>query len=102
MASREACVGNSRTVAATMTGAVIGGLAGYIFFTERGRALRRSIEPALDDLRHELVQFRGTMQKLVSVTNETWDMLSDALGAVGRQPRRIATTHQTTHQTSPF
>ena len=33
-----------------MAGAVIGALAGYIFFTERGRAIRYSIEPALEDL----------------------------------------------------
>ena len=31
---------NSRAVAATVVGAVIGGLAGYLFFTERGRAFK--------------------------------------------------------------
>jgi len=79
-------------------GAVIGGLAGYIFFTDRGRAIRLSIEPALDDLRRELVQFRSTMQKVAGVANEGWDMLNETLGSVGRPPRRIPNAHQT----SPF
>ena len=91
-------MGNSRTVAATVAGAVIGGLAGYIFFTEHGRAIRRSIEPALDDLRRELAQFRSSMQKLAGVANEGWEVLNDAIGAVGREPRRIPSAHQT----SPF
>ena len=91
-------MGNSRTVAATVVGAVIGGLAGYILFTERGRAVRHSIEPALEDLRRELVQFRSTMRKLADVANEGWEMLNDTLGSVGRPPRRIPSAHQT----SPF
>jgi hypothetical protein len=92
-------VESSRTVAVTVTGAIIGGLAGYIFFTARGRAIRRSIEPALDDLRHELVQFRATMQKAAGVANEGWELLNDAFGSVGvRQSRRVMSAHQT----SPF
>jgi hypothetical protein len=81
-----------------MVGAAIGGLAGYFFFTERGRAIRRSIDPALDDLRRELMQFRSTMQKVAGVANDGWEMLNDTLGSVGRSPRRIPNTHQT----SPF
>lgn len=91
-------MGNSRTVAATIVGAVIGGLAGYIFFTDRGRAFRHSIEPTLEDVRHELVQFRTTLQKLAGVANEGWEMLNDTLGSVGREARRIPSAHQT----SPF
>jgi gas vesicle protein len=45
---------NSRELAATLVGAVIGGVAGYLFFTDRGRSLRRQIEPALDDFSREL------------------------------------------------
>ena len=81
-----------------MAGAVIGALAGYIFFTERGRAIRYSIEPTLEDLRRELVQFRSTMQKIAGVANEGWEMLNDTIGAVGQQSRRMPGAHQT----SPF
>jgi len=81
-----------------MVGAVIGGLAGYLFLTDRGRAVRSSIEPTLDDLRRELVQFRSTMQKLTGVANEGWEILNETLGSVGRPSRRIPSAHQT----SPF
>ena len=89
---------NSRAVAAAVTGAVIGGIAGYLFFTEQGRRVRRSIEPALDDIARELNSFRGTMQRAAGVASEGWRLLNDALGESTPQPRRFPTTHQT----SPF
>lgn len=90
---------NSRAIAATLTGAVIGGMAGYLFFTEHGRRVRRSIEPALDDIARELNNFRGTMQRAAGVASEGWKLLNDALGEpTPPSPRRFPTTHQT----SPF
>ena len=89
---------NSRAVAATVVGAVIGGLAGYLFFTERGRAIRREFEPALDEFAHELISFRATVQKAAGVANEGWKLLNEALGEGGQQPPRYAAPHQT----SPF
>jgi gas vesicle protein len=89
---------NSRAVAATVVGAVIGGLAGYLFFTERGRAMRREFEPALDEFARELMSFRATVQKAAGVANEGWKLLNEALGEGGRQPPRYAAPHQT----SPF
>ena len=60
----RACVtDNSRAMAATIAGAVIGGIAGYFLFTERGRAVRRQFEPALDDFARELNSFRVTRRK---------------------------------------
>jgi gas vesicle protein len=95
----EACVANdSRAIAAMVVGAVLGGVAGYLFFTERGRALRRQIEPALDDISRELIHFRGTVQKAAGVANEGWKLLNDALGDSAQQPLR----YPTTHQSSPF
>ena len=88
---------NSRAMAATIVGAVVGGLAGYLFFTDRGRAMRRSLEPALEDLARELNSFRGTVQKAAGVANEGWKLLNDAMGE-GGAPRRFPSAHQT----SPF
>ena len=88
---------NSRALAATVVGAVIGGMAGYLFFTEQGRALRRQLEPALDDFAHELMSFRATVQKAAGVPNEGWKLLHEALGE-GSPPPRYAGPHQT----SPF
>ena len=43
-------------VAAAIVGGGDGGVAGYLFFTDRGRAWRRQLEPALEDFARELVQ----------------------------------------------
>jgi hypothetical protein len=87
---------NSQALTASVLGAVLGGIAGYLFFTERGRALRRQIEPALDDVMRELSSFRSTVQKAAGVANEGWKLLNDALGEEQR-PR-----YPSPHQTSPF
>jgi gas vesicle protein len=89
---------DNRAWAATVTGAVIGAAAGYLFFTDRGRALRRQFEPALDDIARELISFRATVQKAAGVANEGWKLLNEALGEPGQHPPR----YPGTHQTSPF
>jgi hypothetical protein len=89
---------NSRALGATMAGAVIGGLAGYLFFSEHGRRMRRSLEPVLDDLARELVSFRGTVHRAATVASEGWKLLNDAIDDAGAPVRRFPSTHQT----SPF
>lgn len=86
----------SLTLVATFAGAVVGGLAGYLFFTEQGRQFRRHLEPALDDIAQELGHFRGTVHKAAEVAAEGWKLLNEAFGegygGRGAYPR----------QTSPF
>jgi len=85
----------SRTIAATVVGGIIGALAGYMFFTKGGRALRRRLEPTLDDLARELMHFRGTLSKAVNVAGEGWKVLTDALGEVeSREGRYVASPRQ--------
>lgn len=89
---------NSRAVAATVAGAVIGGIAGYLFFTEEGRSVRRQLEPALDDLVRELNSFRHTVEKAAGVASEGWKLLNEALGdSAGTHTSRFPGS-----QTSPF
>ena len=63
---------NERT--AVMAGAFVGALAGavasYLFFTERGRALREQLEPRVDDLRQEFTKFQRTIEKVGDMANE--------------------------------
>ena len=87
---------NSREMAATLVGAVIGGIAGYLFFTDRGRSVRRQIEPAIDDFSRELMSFRTTIQKASGVASEGWKLLNEALGETG------STAKYPGRQTSPF
>jgi len=87
---------NSRALAATVLGAVVGGVAGYLFFSDRGRSLRRQIDPMIDDFARELTSFRSTVQKASGVASEGWKLLNEALGetdAGARFPGR---------QSSPF
>ncbi len=87
----------SRAFAATIAGAVIGGMAGYFFFTDRGRELRRHFEPALDDFARELNSFRQTMRKAAGVAGEGWRVLNEAM-----EPESPVGRHPGTHQTAPF
>ena len=88
---------NSRDMAATIVGAVIGGVAGYLFFTESWRSARRQIETALEDFSRELMSFRNTVQKAAGVANEGWTLLNDTLGERGKPPARYPSG-----QTAPF
>jgi len=90
---------NSRAIAAAVLGGVLGAMAGYLFFTERGRAWRRQLEPAIDDIARELDHFRSTLNKASGVASEGWKMLNETLGesTAPQRPR-----YPTTHQTSPF
>ena len=88
----------ARAVTATLVGAAIGGLTGYLFFTAHGRQLRRALEPALDDAARELNSFRTTVQKAATVASEGWQLLIDALGQGEHAPVRFPSPHQT----SPF
>jgi gas vesicle protein len=53
-----------------LIGAVVGGFASYLFFTEPGRELRDRLGPALDDLQHEFSKFQGTLEQVGRVANE--------------------------------
>jgi gas vesicle protein len=90
---------NARAMAAAIVGAVIGGIAGYLFLTENGRTLRRQqIEPALEDLARELSGFSATLQKATGLASEGWKLLGDALGEGDNRSARYGNPHQT----SPF
>jgi hypothetical protein len=80
-------------MAAAIAGAVIGGIVGYLFFTERGRDVRRQVEPALDDIARELNSFRHTLKKAAGVAGEGWRMLNEAAGP-GNQHQRFPNVHQ--------
>jgi gas vesicle protein len=92
-------MGNSRAMGAAIVGAVVGGLAGYLFLTDDGRRLRRQLEPALDDIARELNSFRATVSKAVGVANEGWQLLNEAMGESGQVAQ---SRYPSARQTSPF
>jgi gas vesicle protein len=74
---------------ATIMGAVIGGIAGYFFFTDRGRELRRRFEPALDDWARELNSSRLTIEKAAGIAQESWKLLTEATNAGSNNMRNM-------------
>lgn len=70
----------SRVLMATLMGAVIGGVWGWLYMTENGRRLRDQIEPKLEDFVNELTRVRGTVDKARSAANEGWRSLNEITG----------------------
>ena len=63
---------NERTTvtAGALIGALVGGAASYLFFTERGRQLRDRLDPAIADLQREFGRFQGTIEQVGRMANE--------------------------------
>ena len=65
-------------------GAAIGGFTGYLFLTERGRALRHELEPQLDDLLRNVSTLRDTIERARTAASEGWRAMGDAAGEGSR------------------
>jgi hypothetical protein len=70
----------SRVLLATLMGAVLGGVWGWLYLTEGGRRIRDQIEPKLDDFISEVTRVRGTVDKARTAANEGWRSLSEMTG----------------------
>jgi gas vesicle protein len=57
-------------MAGAVVGALVGAVAGYLFFTDRGRHIRDRMEPLVDDLRGEFARFQRTLEKVGDMANE--------------------------------
>jgi gas vesicle protein len=77
---------HSRLMAGAVVGALVGATAGYLFFTDRGRALRERMEPAVDDLRKEFGRFQKTIEKLGVMANEGMRVVNEFNAARGQSP----------------
>ena len=87
----------SQACVVSCIGAVVGATVAYMFFTSRGREMRRNLEPALEDFARELNHFRGTVAKAAGVAGEGWKLLNETIGETGSSPR-----FSNPHQSSPF
>jgi len=89
---------NWRVLGASFVGAVAGGVAGYLFFTDAGRRVRRQIEPALNDFAREFASFRETAVKASAVATDSWKLVTEALDEAAPAPP----PRYPGRQTSPF
>jgi hypothetical protein len=88
----------SRVLVATLAGAAIGGLFGYLYLTASGRRLREEIEPRLDEFSQEIRKLRSTVNKAQAVANEGWRSLNELIA----EPPRSGQVGAPTRQSSPF
>jgi gas vesicle protein len=66
-----------------MVGALAGAVAGYLFFTDRGRELRDKLEPAINDLQREFTRFRGTIEQFGHLANDGLRVVEEFKSARG-------------------
>ncbi|HEY7473557.1 MAG TPA: hypothetical protein VH679_00990 [Vicinamibacterales bacterium] len=55
-----------------LAGALIGGAAGYLYFTESGRRVREEFEPRMNDLIGELQRARLSAERAAAAAGEGW------------------------------
>ena len=60
----------SQVMAATLLGAVVGGVLGCLYLTERGRRIRTQLEPFSDAVIDEIQQARRSVEKARDAANE--------------------------------
>jgi gas vesicle protein len=72
--------------AGALVGSLIGGFAGFLFFTERGRGLRDRMEPMVDDLRGEFMKFQRTLEKVGDMANEGMRVVNEFNAARQQSP----------------
>jgi hypothetical protein len=83
----------SRVMASTVAGALIGAAVGYLFFTDRGRTFRDRMEPAMDDLRHEFGRFQRTIEKVGEMASEGMRVVQEFNAARSQSQYPTGGTH---------
>lgn len=69
----------ARVLAATLLGAVAGGILGGLYLTERGRVMRAQVEPFFESLIGELQMVQRTVDKAREAAAEGRRVMTDAL-----------------------
>ena len=72
----------ARVLMSACLGALIGGVAGYLFLTDDGRRLRERLEPGMDDLLREMRHLRSAAEKARMAAAEGVMTFSDLRRAV--------------------
>ena len=74
----------SPVIMCAVVGALVGAVAGYLFFTEGGRGLRDRLEPTVDDLRREFGRFQKTIEKMGDLANDGMRVMEEFKAARGQ------------------
>jgi len=76
---------NDRSVIAVsiLVGAALGGAAGFLLLTDRGRRLRRELGPQLDELVAEARRLQEVVARVRETAAEGWRSVADFVGDLG-------------------
>lgn len=77
-----------RVLVASLVGAAIGGLVGFLYLTSRGERLMRQFEPQIDRVGGEVRRWRHTLDKLQRTAGEAWRSLNELAGGDGGSRER--------------
>lgn len=73
-------------IAGAIVGALIGGAATYLFFTDAGKQIRDRLEPTVDDLRREFGRFQKTLEKVGEMANDGLRVVNEFNAARAQSP----------------
>ncbi len=92
----------NRTILVTLVGAAVGGVVGYLFFTERGRTVRNQLEPAVDRFAGEISRSWTTALRAATLAEEGWHLMNQAVTRIrAREESRMAGSYPPV-QSQPF
>lgn len=78
----------SRILLSACLGAVVGGVAGYLFLTEEGQRVRERLEPGMDGVLRELRELRSAADKARQAVDEGLQAVEDLRrGGAARPPQ---------------
>ena len=72
-----------------LAGALIGGAAGYLYFTEAGRRVREELEPRMNGVIAELQRARLAAARAVNAAGQSWQSVREMDST--RRSRGLAT-----------
>jgi len=84
-----------RDCVVTTMGALAGAIVSYLWFTERGNAVRRQIVPTFEEFERELNNFKGTVSRSLGIASEGWRLLNEITEDTSRTRRSITNPRQT-------
>lgn len=74
----------NRVAFASMIGAALGGMWGYLYLTESGGRFRTQLEPRIDDFLKEVHRMQGTVHKAREAAGDSWASLQEIANDVTR------------------
>jgi hypothetical protein len=75
----------ARILLSVCIGAAVGGLVGFVGFTESGRRFRQQIGPQLESLVDDTQRLRQTFDRVGSAALDTWQSVSHIVTAIAEQ-----------------